>query len=125
MTAAEWATIHHFTPSEFAEPEAMRLDFMLKLDRTRERAGVPFVITSSARTPEHNAEVHGAKRSAHMERPCGAADILPRNSYDCYKILQAAFAEDWPRVGVYENGSLHLDISTDLPQGVVWTKVDA
>ena len=39
---------------------SMDVDFLAKLDEAREYAGIPFVINSAYRSPEHNAKI-GAK----------------------------------------------------------------
>jgi hypothetical protein len=53
----------------FSDAEVVGLDKELcaKLDMAREKAGVPFVITSGLRTPAQNACIHGAVAdSAHL-----------------------------------------------------------
>lgn len=42
--------LKHFKPSEFKHPELMDVAFVRWLDRVRERADVPFHITSDGRT---------------------------------------------------------------------------
>lgn len=138
MTDSQWAQIKHFQASEFhsggqSVASLMDFQFMLKLDRIRERAGVPMVITSSHRSPAHNKAVGGAKDSAHEDVPCKAVDIGRRPSasdpnwnYARWKIVEAAIHEGITRIGIYPgDGSLHLDDTADRrPSPRIWIQVD-
>lgn len=131
MTAADWATIKHFTPQEFAAPDKMGLEFMFWLDRLRVAAGVPMVITSSYRSPDHNAAVGGATDSAHIDVPCNAVDIgeRPRRddpnwNFSRYSIVSNAILLGCKRIGTYADGSLHLDMTHDRrPSPRMWRVV--
>lgn len=131
MTIADWARVKHFKPEEFAAPHRMGAEFMFWLDQVREAAGVPMVITSSYRTPEHNAAVGGAKDSAHCDVPCNAVDIGERPRPDDpewnlsrYHIVQTALALGCKRLGSYADGSLHLDRTEDTrPAPRMWRAV--
>ena len=64
----------HFSYSEFDSPDLpgsgktkMSTEFIHKLDRIRERAGFPFIITSGYRTDSHNAAVGGVSNSSHKK----------------------------------------------------------
>jgi hypothetical protein len=50
-------SLKHFKPSEFNEPERMNPGFLFWLDNVRDRAGVPFKITSSWRMQDNS--LHG------------------------------------------------------------------
>jgi zinc D-Ala-D-Ala carboxypeptidase len=121
----EWTLIKHFKPSEFKEPEKMGFEMMRWLDLVRERAGVPFRITSSYRSPEYNKEVGGAKDSAHTDVPCDAVDIGKPTNEARYKIIRAAMDCGCQRLGLYQNGSIHLDRSEDSrPAPRIWIAVE-
>lgn len=133
MTPADWAQCPHFPVTEFRYPNRMGYEFMLWLERVRERAGVPMVITSSARTPEENAAAGGAPDSAHVDVPCEAVDIGMRPRPDDpnwnrsrYQIFEAAIALGCRRIGSYANGSLHLDrTEARRPAPRMWRVVGA
>ena len=124
MADADWANLTHFDKSEFAEPSAMGLNFLHWLDGVREAAGVPFHITSSYRTHAHNVAVGGAADSAHCDLPCNAVDLMPANGEERFKIIDAALAAGCQRIGLYANGSIHLDRTEDKrPAPAIWTVV--
>lgn len=119
------------TPRDFNNPEKMDVDFLRLLSRIRRKCGVPFRIVSDHRTPGTNP---GAAKSAHMELPCKAVDLRVLNNPERFKIVRAAFEEGIVRFGIYAptpeqvknfgemSGSVHLDVSTDNPQGTMWMK---
>ncbi len=120
MRPEDWATLRHFTAAEFQKPHLMGLEFIRWLDELRHQAGVPMHVTSSYRTPEHNAEVGGADDSAHCDVPCEAVDIGerptpedPHWNYSRWQIVSKAIALGCRRVGTYADGSLHLDMTHD------------
>lgn len=131
MRPEDWQNIVHFTPSEFAHPDKMGYEFMIWLDGVRATAGVPMTITSSYRSPEHNAKVGGASNSAHTDVPCNAVDIgeRPRSddpnwNYTRFRILDAAMKMGCTRIGTYSNGSLHLDRTESVrPAERMWRVV--
>lgn len=49
-TQAQIATLRHFKWEEFKHPELCYFPFLEWLDEVRHRAGIPFVLTSDART---------------------------------------------------------------------------
>lgn len=131
MQADDWAVLAYFTANEFTHPDKMGYEFMLWLDRVRARARVPMTVTSSSRTPEHNAEVHGAKDSAHVDVPCNSVDIGMRPTPDDPhwnlargKIIFAAYELGGRRFGFYPNGSLHLDRTELIRPAAFWFAVD-
>ena len=109
----------------------MGYEFIRWLDRVREGAGVPMTITSSYRTPAHNAAVGGATDSAHTDTPCNAVDIGerpraddPNWNYSRWQIVTTAIALGCKRVGSYADGSLHLDMTHDKrPAPRMWRVV--
>ena len=133
MRASDWASIQHFAPSEFVRPDLLGFEFMRWLDGVRQEAGVPMVITSSYRTPAHNAAVGGARNSAHCLVPCNCVDIGERPRPDDpnwtrsrYLILRAAIRNGCERIGSYADGSLHLDrAEATHPHPAMWRVVGA
>lgn len=132
LTPAEWQGLTHFTPDEFNHPEKMGLEFMMALDGLREQAGVPMHPSSDYRSPEYNRSVGGAKDSAHTDTPCDSVDIKkaptpddPHWNHARFCIVRAALAAGWTRIGIYPNGSLHLDRTEDRRPGErLWVVVD-
>lgn len=121
MRDSDWRSVRHFTPGEFKAPERMGWNFLLWLDQVRDACGVPMRVTSSYRTPQHNAQVGGAKDSAHCDTPCNAVDLMPQNNYERWQIVTAAWALGCRRIGVYADGSLHLDMTHDVrPAPRMW-----
>lgn len=59
----------NLTPSQLFN--ACRL--LVQINRLRDALGVPLLVTSGYRTPEHNAKIGGAPKSNHMQ--CLAVDI--------------------------------------------------
>ena len=131
MRAADWADVKHFAPGEFKSPTKMGYEFMRWLDAVREGAGVPMVVTSSYRTKAHNAAIGGATNSAHTDIPCNAVDIGerprpddPNWNYSRWQIVSTAIALGCHRIGIYADGSLHLDMSHDRrPAPRLWRVV--
>lgn len=96
------------------------------LDRAREIAGVPFVVTSNHRTPEQDMALAGFI-GAHAESPCTAFDIRCRkeggkfNSQMAFKIIPALIQCGFNRVGINnKNNHIHADMSKVLPQDVLF-----
>jgi hypothetical protein len=81
--------LENFNLSEFDSPDLtgsgskMNPDFLLKLDKARGIAGVPFKINSGYRTESHNKKVGGTPNSAHTKGFAGCnliALICSKNS---------------------------------------------
>lgn len=131
MMPADWSVIRYFKPDEFAVPSRMGYEMMLWLDRLRAAAGVPMVITSSYRTPAHNAAVGGASDSAHCDVPCNAVDVGarprpddPNWNYSRWMIVSSAIMLGCKRLGLYADGSVHIDMTHDKrPAPRLWRVV--
>lgn len=92
------------------------------LEKAREAAGVPFIITSGYRCPRYNAKIGGAERSAHLIS--AAADIQAINESRRYSIIKGLFEANFGRIGIYP---LHVhadigDILSEYDSGVMWIK---
>lgn len=102
----------YFKISEFDQPglpgsgDNMRIGTLTKLEATREAYKKPMRISSGYRSPEHNAKVGGAKKSAHMEgRAADVADIADAELVD---FLEAAYSAGFRRFGIM-NTAVHVD----------------
>jgi len=122
--------MRYFTLDEFDSPdlpgsgEFMSQDFIDLLEKARERAGVPFVITSGYRTLEHTEYLKSkgykvSKDSAH--RLGLAADIRTTNSSDRYKIIEALLYVGINRLGLGKS-FIHADLDNRAHKGieVIW-----
>ncbi len=112
-----------FKLSEFDSPDLpgsgakMQPEFMIKLEKARELAAIPFVINSGYRTEAHNLKVKGVSGSSHTSG--WAADIKcsePRNRFIIIKSLIAAGIN---RIGV-ANGFIHCDSDPTKDKFVTW-----
>jgi len=102
------------------EVEGLLLDFVDILDRARDIAGIPFIITSGYRTMDENDLLPGsAKDSAHLSGL--AVDLLADNSITRFKITKALISVGLCRIGIYQT-HLHVDNDLSKPQGVMWRK---
>ena len=88
------------------------------LDKARELAGIPFVITSGYRTLEHNEEVDGVKDSAHTLGL--AVDLRARNSTEHYLITKALMDVGFKRISRKYSSHVHCDIDENKPQNVLF-----
>jgi len=119
-----WKQLKHFTSGEFDSPDApgsgathMDPEFLLKLERMRERSGVAFRINSGYRTPKHNAKVGGVGDSAHVKGH--AADIRAKTSQQRWKIVEAAIEQGIRRIGIAKT-YVHVDDDPTLAVEVLW-----
>lgn len=86
----------------------LRLVYML--DKARDRAKIPFLITSGYRCESHNKNVGGVKNSNHVKGL--ASDIRYRNSNELYLIVSSLLAVGFNRILIYpKRGFIHTDIS--------------
>lgn len=95
--------------------------FMLKLDRARRMAMVPFHISSGFRCPKHNVKVKGVKDSSHLRGI--AADISVFDSTSRFRILSALLAAGFHRIGVGQT-LIHVDDDATKDASVVWLYAD-
>ena len=88
------------------------------LQRLRTNLGKPLVITSAYRSPEHNRNVGGAKRSKHME---GIAFDVVMSNHDPHTFEAAARAVGFTGFGYYiKSGFMHIDTAEARSWGKPW-----
>ena len=120
-------TIKHFQLSEFDckcgkcshKGESMDIDFMIKLDKARELAGIPFKITSGTRCLEHNKAIGGVSKSSHSNLPCNASDISATDSTKRFIVIQSLIKAGFTRIGIGKN-FIHCDTDKLKSQRVCW-----
>lgn len=96
-------------------------DSLAMLEVARGIAGVPFVITSTYRTPDESVTVGGNNNDAHTEDPCSAFDIAYMDHTTRALIIYALAKAGFQRIGVNEkNGHIHTDASKKLPSPAFW-----
>ena len=97
--------------------EGMNVEFLAKLDKAREFAGIPFIINSAYRGPEHPESIKNPT-SSHIKGL--AVDVSVRDSVTRFKVLNALIAVGFNRIGV-AGTFIHVDLDLDKSQNVIWT----
>lgn len=86
-----------------------------KLQELRDNLGIPLLITSAYRSPEHNKAVGGAKNSYHMK---GVAFDIRMENQDPHAFELAAREIGFRGVGYYtKQGFMHIDLGPDRTWG--------
>jgi len=88
-----------------------------KLQDARERANVPFIITSSIRCKSHNQRTGGTMTSAHLTGQ--AFDILANNVHTRFRILKALLDAGFTRIGIAKD-YIHADDDNSKTPKVTW-----
>ena len=86
-----------------------------QIDNARDRAGIPFKITSGYRCKNHNRAVGGAVDSQHLKGT--AVDIACSNSADRLIIIKALIQAGFTGIGIAKH-FVHGDIRNSEP--VCW-----
>ena len=102
---------------ELSDLDKMDKEFLLKLDRARDLAGIPFKINSAYRTPEHNAKIGGKPNSSHLKGL--AVDISVTNSRQRFIVLKALLDTGFNRIGIAKS-FIHVDDDKSKDSQVVW-----
>lgn len=107
-------------------------ELMAMLDMARDKAGVPFTITSGKRSPDQNAALCGAVQdSAHLAGL--AVDLaVPGDDHVFDRMLYGLTIAGFVRKGQYFSVQgakliprhLHIDIDKTKPQEVTWSLVE-
>ena len=92
----------------------MDKEFMARLNHARERAMVPFVLTSGYRCEKHNDEV-GSKSTNHTKGK--AVDIVCRTAGRRYMMVQELINAGIKGIGI---GSTFIHTDTNRELGVIW-----
>jgi|TARA_B110001452_G_C14907639_1_gene317228 zinc D-Ala-D-Ala carboxypeptidase len=95
----------------------MDVDFLSKLDKAREFAGIPFIINSAYRSPSHPESIKNPT-SSHIKGL--AVDISAKDSRQRFLILDALIAVGFSRIGI-AGTFIHVDLDLDKSQNVIWT----
>lgn len=111
----------YFKDDEFSRVACSRSDILdsslERLDRAREIAGVPFVLTSAYRSPESELQKGRSGSGAHT---IGRAfDVRCLTNEERWRIVFGALAAGFRRIGI---GStfVHMDDSPDHPSPRIW-----
>jgi len=114
--------LKHFLLSEFDSPDLknsgvnMDATFLELLDTARDKAGVPFKITSGYRSKEHNAKVGGVENSSHLRGY--AADIACTSGSQRWQIINALIEVGFSRIGVAKT-FIHVDNDPDKSSAIL------
>jgi uncharacterized protein YcbK (DUF882 family) len=108
----------YFKPEEFlcrCGCGDMKMDqsFVEMLDAAREKAGIPFVISSGKRCPKHNKEVNSTSTNHTLGV---ASDIRCIDGPSRFKIIKALIEVGFSRIGVAKT-FIHCDTNT-LPSSI-------
>lgn len=113
----------YFKPSEFkscvpsCSIEQMEAGFLSLLDKVREKAGIPLVLTCAYRSREWDLSKGRTGNSAHTRGK--AVDIRCNSNANRLKIVRAALECGITRIGIGKS-FVHLDNDASLTQGVIW-----
>jgi len=116
--------LKHFKLSEFDSPDApssgnmMSVEFLSMLDKAREIANTPFVISSGYRTADYNEKVGGVPHSSHTRGR--AADIACKDVATQTRIIWALTKAGFNRIGVSDN-FVHVDNDSTKPSPAFWS----
>ena len=92
--------------------------FLSRLDSARHIAGVPFVILSAYRSPEHEESKGRRKDGVHTTGK--AIDIRATKSRERFLILDSLIRVGFTRIGIYDWG-FHVDMCDDIrDEKVIW-----
>jgi len=95
----------------------MNKEFLFVLDEAREFAGIPFIINSAYRSPDHPLSIKNPS-SSHIKGL--AVDIKATDSITRLKIVKALIEVGFTRIGIADT-FIHVDLDFDKTQNVIWT----
>lgn len=100
--------LRHFDASEFRHPELMNVSFLKLLGIIRIQAGIPFFLTSDARTPEENERVGGSPRSLHLQGRAVDFVVRPWTPENLFRLVRAVGFVSWLRYP--QNGGIEFEL---------------
>lgn len=95
----------------------MKPELLTKLTIARDLADVQFIMNSAVRCDYWNRKQGGKADSAHLRGY--AVDVRVANGSVRMKVVRAALAAGFNRIGVYGT-FVHMDCDPSLPQQVMW-----
>lgn len=96
----------------------MSQELLDKLDLLREACNMPLVLNCAYRSKAWDKSKGRSGNSAHTKGL--AVDIRANAGSTRFKIVQNALKLGFNRIGV-ASSFIHVDISKELPQNVIWT----
>ncbi len=114
----------HFPEQEFnrctpsCSLQDMKQDTMDRLDKARDIAGIPFVLSSAYRSRAWDKSKGRSGNGAHTKGQ--AVDIRCTSSHNRYIIIKALLAVGFNRIGVSQS-FIHVDDCETRKQEVIWT----
>jgi uncharacterized protein YcbK (DUF882 family) len=116
----------YFKQSEFDSPDLpgsginMKPEFLEKLDKAREIAGVPFKINSGFRTAAKNKLEGGKPDSSHLTGYAADVDLPNSGGSRLRFVIVAALIEaGFNRLGI-ANGFIHVDNDPTKDKDCIW-----
>lgn len=100
------------------EIEGLKPELVEMLDKARELSGTPYILTSTLRDTEKNAEVGGVNDSEHLTG--NGVDVKCLDSATRWKIVKGAIEAGFNRIGIGEK-FVHLGNGSNKPKNVMWT----
>ena len=91
--------------------------FLSRLDEARDYAGIPFIINSAYRSPNHPLSVKNPT-SSHIKGL--AVDIKATDNETRFKIVEALISVGFTRIGIADT-FVHVDLDFDKRQNIIWT----
>lgn len=117
--------LRYFRPEEFDHPAEMDPDFLKRLDRLRNDAGMGIVITSDFRTPEENEAIGGFHNSPHLRGVAVDCQPLGRTMHNKMQLVRTAL-NLWAEgelsglgLGIYDQ-HVHIDQCPELERPRLW-----
>jgi zinc D-Ala-D-Ala carboxypeptidase len=121
----DWGLYPNFAAAEFncthCGKNAMKPEFLSRLQELRTAFGKPMRVTSGYRCPLHAMEAKKASPGAHAS---GLAVDIAVDGTAAYEVLRLAFAMGFTGIGVNQKGGgrfIHLDTMTGSPRPNVWS----
>lgn len=111
----------NFSDYEFACPCCGRFkmdkDFIEQLQKARDSAQIPFVITSGYRCENYNRKVKGSSNSSHLVGR--AVDIEASSSLTRFLVVYGLTMAGFKRIGIGKN-FVHVDNDPEKPFETMW-----